>query len=71
MTYPSLSLQVEAWLNKLLERMQATIRHNFMDAVVTYEEKPREQWVFDPPAQVSKGVLLILSMHKTFNSSCS
>ena len=45
-------LQVENWLNSLLDRMVATIRHNFMEAVVTYEEKPREQWVFDPPAQV-------------------
>lgn len=30
----------------------ATIRYNFTEAVVTYEEKPREQWIFDPPAQV-------------------
>lgn len=45
---------METWLNALLDRMVATIRHNFMEAVVTYEEKPREQWVFDPPAQVSK-----------------
>ena len=34
--------------------MVATIRHNFTEAVVTYEEKPREQWIFDPPAQVNK-----------------
>ena len=34
--------------------MVATIRHNFTEAVVTYEEKPREQWIFDPPAQVSE-----------------
>ena len=45
-------LQVESWLNALLDRMVATVRHCFMEAVVTYEEKPREQWVFDPPAQV-------------------
>ena len=32
--------------------MVATIRYNFTEAVVTYEEKPREQWIFDPPAQV-------------------
>ena len=44
--------QVETWLNYLLDRMVATIRHKFMEAVVTYEEKPREQWIFDPPAQV-------------------
>lgn len=45
--------QVEVWLNTLLETMQATIRHEFMEAVVAYEEKAREQWVFDPPAQVT------------------
>ena len=48
------NLKVEVWLNALLDRMIATIRHNFMDAVVTYEEKPREQWIFDPPAQVQR-----------------
>ena len=44
--------QVESWLNTLLDAMISTVKHEFMDAVVTYEEKPREQWVFDPPAQV-------------------
>ena len=45
--------QVEAWLNKLLDTMQSTIRHEMTEAVVSYEEKPRDQWLFDPPAQVS------------------
>ena len=45
--------QVEHWLNLLLERMQATIRHEFMEAVVAYEEKARDQFVFDFPAQVA------------------
>ena len=44
--------QVENWLNLLMDAMRATIRHEFTEAVVTYEEKPREQWIFDPPAQV-------------------
>lgn len=44
--------QVETWLSLLLETMQDTIKHEFMEAIVTYEEKPREQWIFDPPAQV-------------------
>ena len=44
--------QVENWLNDLLDTMKATIRHEFTEAVVTYEEKPRDQWIFDPPAQV-------------------
>ena len=34
--------------------MCATIRHCFTEAVVTYEEQPREQWIFDPPAQVRR-----------------
>jgi len=29
-------------LNILLDTMQSTIRHEFTEAVVTYEEKPRE-----------------------------
>ena len=45
-------LQVEAWLNKLLDTMQSTIRHEMTEAVISYEEKPRDQWLFDPPAQV-------------------
>lgn len=45
--------QVETWLSLLLETMQETIKHEFQEAVVTYEEKPREQWIFEPPAQVS------------------
>ncbi len=44
--------QVEVWLNKLMDTSLATIRHEFMEAMVTYEEKPRDQWIFDPPAQV-------------------
>ena len=44
--------QVETWLSLLLETMQETIKHEFMEAIVTYEEKPREQWIFEPPAQV-------------------
>ena len=44
--------QVEVWLNRLMDTSAATIRHEFMEAMVTYEEKPRDQWIFDPPAQV-------------------
>ncbi|MEE6512880.1 hypothetical protein FKM82_020191 [Ascaphus truei] len=45
--------QVEVWLNRVLERMCATLRHNISEAVVTYEEKSREQWIFDYPAQIA------------------
>jgi len=44
---------VEGWLNRLQKAMRVSIRHYFSEAVVTYEEKPREQWLFDYPAQVS------------------
>ncbi|XP_034940720.1 dynein beta chain, ciliary [Chelonus insularis] len=44
---------VEVWLNRLQSAMRVSIRHYFSEAVVGYEEKPREQWLFDYPAQVS------------------
>ena len=46
-------VKVEVWLNRLLETMQSTIRHEMTEAVISYEEKPRDQWLFEPPAQVS------------------
>ena len=45
--------QVEVWLNRLLERQCATVRHEMTEAVQGYEEKPRDQWLFDFPAQVA------------------
>jgi len=45
--------QVEMWLNKVLDTMRSTIRHELSEAVVSYEEKPRDQWLFDFPAQVA------------------
>ncbi|XP_054427204.1 dynein axonemal heavy chain 9 isoform X2 [Pteronotus mesoamericanus] len=45
--------QVEIWLNHVLVHMKATIRHEMTEGVTTYEEKPREQWLFDYPAQVA------------------
>ncbi|CAH1732929.1 unnamed protein product [Aphis gossypii] len=44
---------VEKWLNKIQSMMRETIRHNFLESTLSYEEKPREQWLFDYPAQVS------------------
>ncbi|XP_049878702.1 dynein beta chain, ciliary [Pectinophora gossypiella] len=44
---------VEIWLNRLQDIMRSTIRHYFGEAIVSYEEKPREQWLFDFMAQVS------------------
>ena len=48
--------QVEVWLNRLLDNMQESVRKEFTEAVGAYEEKPREQWLFDFPAQVSASV---------------
>ncbi|XP_038653360.1 dynein heavy chain 11, axonemal-like isoform X2 [Scyliorhinus canicula] len=44
--------QVETWLNQLEETMKETVRHQITEAVAAYEEKPRDQWIFDYPAQV-------------------
>uniref|UniRef100_A0A674H6Q3 Dynein axonemal heavy chain 17 n=1 Tax=Taeniopygia guttata TaxID=59729 RepID=A0A674H6Q3_TAEGU len=48
-----LSGQVEVWLNRLLERMRSTLRNLIPQALATYEDKLREEWVFDYPAQVA------------------
>nr|P39057.1 RecName: Full=Dynein beta chain, ciliary [Heliocidaris crassispina]BAA00827.1 dynein beta-heavy chain [Heliocidaris crassispina] len=45
--------QVEVWLNRVMDTMRSTVRSQFADAVVSYEEKPREQWLYDYPAQVA------------------
>ncbi|XP_075314376.1 dynein axonemal heavy chain 9 [Odontesthes bonariensis] len=45
--------QVEMWLNRVLETMRSTVRHEMTEAVMAYEEKLREQWLFDYPAQVA------------------
>ncbi|NXF83974.1 DYH9 protein, partial [Sclerurus mexicanus] len=45
--------QVEVWLNHLLDTMRTTVRDEMTAAVTAYEEKPREQWLFDYPAQVA------------------
>ena len=33
--------------------MRATVRHLLSEAVVTYDEKPRDQWIFDYAAQIA------------------
>uniref|UniRef100_A0AAQ5YU21 Dynein axonemal heavy chain 17 n=1 Tax=Amphiprion ocellaris TaxID=80972 RepID=A0AAQ5YU21_AMPOC len=45
--------QVELWLNRVLDTMRSTVRHEMTEAVMAYEDKPREQWLFDYPAQVA------------------
>ncbi|KAJ8957969.1 hypothetical protein NQ318_001970 [Aromia moschata] len=44
---------VEVWLGRVQDAMRATIRTSIGDGVLSYEEKPRDQWLFDFPAQVS------------------
>ena len=38
---------------RLLERHCSTVRHEMTEAVGSYDEKPRDQWLFDFPAQVA------------------
>ncbi|KAG7506656.1 dynein heavy chain 9, axonemal [Solea senegalensis] len=45
--------QVEVWLNRVLNAMRSTVRHEMTEAVTAYDDKPREQWLFDYPAQVA------------------
>uniref|UniRef100_A0A5F8GSV7 Dynein axonemal heavy chain 11 n=1 Tax=Monodelphis domestica TaxID=13616 RepID=A0A5F8GSV7_MONDO len=44
---------VETWLQGLEETMQETVRCYITDATAAFEEKPREQWILDFPAQVA------------------
>lgn len=44
---------VEVWLNKVTEAMRFTLHQLFSQSVVAYDEKAREVWVFDWPAQVT------------------
>ena len=48
-----MSLKVEVWLNRLLDTMRDTVRHEMNEAIISYEDKPREVWLFEPPAQVA------------------
>uniref|UniRef100_H2Y999 AAA+ ATPase domain-containing protein n=1 Tax=Ciona savignyi TaxID=51511 RepID=H2Y999_CIOSA len=45
--------QVEIWLNRLKDTQRSTVRHQIQESVVAYEEKARDQWLFDYPAQVA------------------
>lgn len=46
-------VQVEGWLNRIQSRMRSSLRTYMSEAVSAYEEKPRDQWLFDYPAQIS------------------
>eukprot|EP00072_Mus_musculus_P068674 XP_017170437.1 PREDICTED: dynein heavy chain 11, axonemal isoform X3 [Mus musculus] len=44
---------VESWLLQLEQTMKDTVRLAITEAITAYEEKPRELWIFDFPAQVA------------------
>ncbi|CAB1446422.1 unnamed protein product, partial [Pleuronectes platessa] len=44
---------VEVWLACLEESMKECVRGHLSEAVATYEDKPREQWILDLSAQVA------------------
>ncbi|XP_061694561.1 dynein axonemal heavy chain 11 [Syngnathoides biaculeatus] len=44
--------QAERWLVALESTMRSTIQKEIQEAVAAYEDKPRDQWLFDYPAQV-------------------
>ncbi|XP_028130568.2 dynein beta chain, ciliary-like [Diabrotica virgifera virgifera] len=43
--------KVEIWLNRVIDVMRATLHQQFSECVITYDEKPRELWINDYPAQ--------------------
>lgn len=43
--------KVEVWLNRVTAAMRTTLQDLFKKAVIAYESKPREIWIFDWPAQ--------------------
>lgn len=45
-------LQAECWLSALESTMRCTVQKEIQEAVAAYEDKPRDQWLFDYPAQV-------------------
>ncbi|XP_042345657.1 dynein axonemal heavy chain 11 [Plectropomus leopardus] len=44
---------VEAWLTTLEGSMKECVRGHLSEAVSVYEDRPREQWILDYPAQVA------------------
>ncbi|CAB3248907.1 unnamed protein product [Arctia plantaginis] len=43
--------KVETWLNRVTDCMRYTLRDIFEHSVKSYDDKPRDEWVFDWPAQ--------------------
>ena len=45
--------QVEKWLDQLMSSMRGTLRNELKISIQEYDDTPREQWLFNYPAQVS------------------
>ena len=45
--------QVEKWLDQLMSSMRGTLRNELRISIQEYDDTPREQWLFNYPAQVS------------------
>ncbi|XP_077131681.1 dynein beta chain, ciliary-like [Ranitomeya variabilis] len=45
--------QAESWLGLLEDTMRSTVQEEIMESVAAYEDKLRDQWLFDYSAQVS------------------
>ncbi|XP_035386791.1 dynein heavy chain 11, axonemal isoform X1 [Electrophorus electricus] len=44
---------VELWLGRLEEAMREAVRRRIAEATAVYEDRPREQWVLEQPAQAA------------------
>lgn len=45
--------KVEIWLGSLIDTMRITLKNLFKEGVRTYEERTRETWIYEYPAQVA------------------
>ncbi|XP_047352693.1 dynein beta chain, ciliary-like [Vespa velutina] len=45
--------KVEIWLNHVTNAMRKSVKHRIHQAVISYGEKPREQWIMDYEGQPS------------------
>ncbi|KOB71033.1 Dynein heavy chain 9, axonemal, partial [Operophtera brumata] len=57
---------VEVWLNRVTDCMRLTLRDIFEHSVKSYEDKAREEWVFDWPAQPALRCILKVLHFKMF-----
>lgn len=62
---------VEIWLNKVQLNMRASLRSYMGNAVVTYEEKPRDSWLFEYVTVLKvKKVLMVFFSYPAQVSLC-